>query len=392
MAGNSIGQLFRVTTFGESHGLALGCIVDGVPPGIELTEADLQHDLDRRRPGTSRYTTQRREPDQVKILSGVFEGRTTGTSIGLLIENTDQRSQDYGAIKDVLRPGHADYTYEQKYGFRDYRGGGRSSARETAMRVAAGAIAKKYLAQKFGIVIRGCLSQMGDIPLAINDWDQVEQNPFFCSDASKLEALDELMRGLKKEGDSIGAKVTVVADGVPPGWGEPVFDRLDADIAHAMMSINAVKGVEIGDGFGVVALRGSENRDEITKDGFQSNHAGGVLGGMGDIVTLIIKPIGAINPGIILSKVLAGFFMGLILYKRPVSLKRTIFACTVTTVLCDLIITTASLFWMYGTPLEILLPWRIVNYLSLLPVNTALLFGAQKLMGRINVPVLKNRV
>ena len=239
MAGNSIGQVFRVTTFGESHGLALGCIVDGVPPGIELTEADLQHDLDRRRPGTSRYTTQRREPDQVKILSGVFEGRTTGTSIGLLIENTDQRSQDYGAIKDVFRPGHADYTYEQKYGFRDYRGGGRSSARETAMRVAAGAIAKKYLQQKFGIVIRGCLTQMGDIPLAIKDWDQVEQNPFFCADADKLEALDELMRGLKKEGDSIGAKVTVVADGVPAGWGEPVFDRLDADIAHALMSINA---------------------------------------------------------------------------------------------------------------------------------------------------------
>ena len=235
MAGNSIGQLFRVTTFGESHGLALGCIVDGVPPGIELTEADLQHDLDRRRPGTSRYTTQRREPDQVKILSGVFEGRTTGTSIGLLIENTDQRSQDYGAIKDVFRPGHADYTYEQKYGFRDYRGGGRSSARETAMRVAAGAIAKKYLQQKFGIVIRGCLTQMGDIPLAIKDWDQVEQNPFFCADADKLEALDELMRGLKKEGDSIGAKVTVVADGVPAGWGEPVFDRLDADIAGELI-------------------------------------------------------------------------------------------------------------------------------------------------------------
>ena len=216
MAGNTIGQLFRVTTFGESHGLALGCIVDGVPPGIPLTEADLQHDLDRRRPGTSRYTTQRREPDQVKILSGVFEGVTTGTCIGLLIENTDQRSQDYGAIKDLFRPGHADYTYEQKYGLRDYRGGGRSSARETAMRVAAGAIAKKYLAAKFGIVIRGCLTQMGNIPLAIKDWDQVEQNPFFCPDPDKIDALDELMRGLKKEGDSIGAKVTVVADGVPP--------------------------------------------------------------------------------------------------------------------------------------------------------------------------------
>lgn len=302
MAGNSIGQVFRVTTFGESHGLALGCIVDGVPPGIELTEADLQHDLDRRRPGTSRYTTQRREPDQVKILSGVFEGRTTGTSIGLLIENTDQRSQDYGAIKDVFRPGHADYTYEQKYGFRDYRGGGRSSARETAMRVAAGAIAKKYLQQKFGIVIRGCLTQMGDIPLAIKDWDQVELNPFFCADADKLDALDELMRGLKKEGDSIGAKVTVVADGVPAGWGEPVFDRLDADIAHALMSINAVKGVEIGDGFDVVKLRGSQNRDEITKAGFQSNHAGGILGGISSgqqiIANIALKPTSSITvPG-----------------------------------------------------------------------------------------------
>ena len=293
MAGNTIGQLFRVTTFGESHGLALGCIVDGVPPGIPLTEADLQHDLDRRRPGTSRYTTQRREPDQVKILSGVFEGVTTGTSIGLLIENTDQRSQDYGAIKDLFRPGHADYTYEQKYGLRDYRGGGRSSARETAMRVAAGAIAKKYLAAKFGIVIRGCLTQMGDIPLAIKDWDQVEQNPFFCPDPDKIDALDELMRGLKKEGDSIGAKVTVVADGVPPGLGEPGFDRLDADIAHA---------VEIGDGFEVVKLRGSENRDEITKAGFQSNHAGGILGGISSgqqiVANIALKPTSSITvPG-----------------------------------------------------------------------------------------------
>ncbi|NUU67579.1 chorismate synthase [Enterobacteriaceae bacterium BIT-l23] len=298
MAGNSIGQLFRVTTFGESHGPALGCIVDGVPPGIALTEADLQHDLDRRRPGTSRYTTQRREPDQVKILSGVFEGVTTGTSIGLLIENTDQRSQDYSAIKDLFRPGHADYTYEQKYGLRDYRGGGRSSARETAMRVAAGAIAKKYLAQKHGIEIRACLTQMGDIPLEIKDWSQVEQNPFFCPDPAKIDALDELMRGLKKEGDSIGAKVTVVADNVPPGLGEPVFDRLDADIAHALMSINAVKGVEIGDGFDVIALRGSENRDEITHQGFQSNHAGGVLGGISSgqqiLASLALKPTSSI--------------------------------------------------------------------------------------------------
>ncbi|MDN6633141.1 MAG: chorismate synthase [Enterobacterales bacterium] len=298
MAGNSIGQFFRVTTFGESHGIALGCIVDGVRPGIPLTEADLQHDLDSRRPGTSRYTTQRREPDQVRILSGVFEGITTGTSIGLMIENTDQRSQDYGAIKDLFRPGHADYTYEQKYGTRDYRGGGRSSARETAMRVAAGAIAKKYLKEKYGVQIRGCLTQMGDITCEIKDWEQVEQNPFFCPDPSQLENLDELMRALKKEGDSIGAKVTVVAEQVPVGLGEPVFDRLDADLAHALMSINAVKGVEIGDGFAVVNKRGSENRDEITPEGFQSNHAGGILGGISsgqDIVAhLALKPTSSI--------------------------------------------------------------------------------------------------
>lgn len=302
MAGNSIGQFFRVTTFGESHGLALGCIVDGVPPGIPLTEADIQHDLDRRRPGTSRYTTQRREPDQVKILSGVFEGVTTGTSIGLLIENTDQRSQDYGAIKDLFRPGHADYTYEQKYGQRDYRGGGRSSARETAMRVAAGAIAKKYLQMKHGVVVRGYLSQIGDIACELKDWSIVEENPFFCPDADKLDALDELMRGLKKEGDSIGARVTVMAENVPPGLGEPVFDRLDADLAHALMSINAVKGVEIGDGFAVVNQRGSQHRDEIRHDGFQSNHAGGILGGIssGQIISanVAMKPTSSITvPG-----------------------------------------------------------------------------------------------
>ncbi|ORM71303.1 chorismate synthase [Pantoea wallisii] len=302
MAGNSIGQLFRVTTFGESHGIALGCIVDGVPPGIPLTEADIQHDLDRRRPGTSRYTTQRREPDQVKILSGVFEGVTTGTSIGLLIENTDQRSQDYGAIKDLFRPGHADYTYEQKYGLRDYRGGGRSSARETAMRVAAGAIAKKYLQMKHGVVVRGYLAQIGDVACELKDWSIVEENPFFCPDASKLDALDELMRGLKKEGDSIGAKVTVMAENVPPGLGEPVFDRLDADLAHALMSINAVKGVEIGDGFAVVNQRGSQHRDEIRADGFRSNHAGGILGGISSGQTisanLAMKPTSSITvPG-----------------------------------------------------------------------------------------------
>ncbi|MEL7694322.1 MULTISPECIES: chorismate synthase [Pantoea] len=302
MAGNSIGQFFRVTTFGESHGLALGCIVDGVPPGIPLTEADIQHDLDRRRPGTSRYTTQRREPDQVKILSGVFEGVTTGTSIGLLIENTDQRSQDYGAIKDLFRPGHADYTYEQKYGKRDYRGGGRSSARETAMRVAAGAIAKKYLQMKHGVVVRGYLAQIGDIACELKQWEIVEQNPFFCPDADKLDALDELMRSLKKEGDSIGAKVTVMAENVPPGLGEPVFDRLDADLAHALMSINAVKGVEIGDGFAVVNQRGSQHRDEIRRTGFQSNHAGGILGGISSGQTIsaniAMKPTSSITvPG-----------------------------------------------------------------------------------------------
>ncbi|QQN35178.1 MULTISPECIES: chorismate synthase [Rahnella] len=302
MAGNSIGQFFRVTTFGESHGVALGCIIDGVPPGISLTEADLQHDLDRRRPGTSRYTTQRREADEVKILSGVFEGVTTGTSIGLIIQNTDQRSQDYSAIKDVFRPGHADYTYEQKYGVRDYRGGGRSSARETAMRVAAGAVAKKYLLEKFGVKVRGYMSQMGDITCELKDWELVETNPFFCPDESKLEALDELMRALKKEGDSIGAKITVVADHVPVGLGEPVFDRLDADLAHALMSINAVKGVEIGDGFAVVAKRGSENRDEITPKGFESNHAGGILGGISSgqpvVAHLALKPTSSITvPG-----------------------------------------------------------------------------------------------
>ncbi|MBO1550708.1 chorismate synthase [Yersinia pseudotuberculosis] len=298
MAGNSIGQFFRVTTFGESHGIALGCIIDGVPPGIPITEADIQLDLDRRRPGTSRYTTQRRELDQVRILSGVFEGVTTGTSIGLMIENTDQRSQDYSAIKDVFRPGHADYTYEQKYGVRDYRGGGRSSARETAMRVAAGAIAKKYLAQKFGVQVRGYLAQMGDVSCDLLDWDLVEQNPFFCPDASKLESLDALMRELKKAGDSIGAKITVVAENVPVGLGEPVFDRLDADLAHALMSINAVKGVEIGDGFAVVTKRGSENRDEITPQGFQSNHAGGILGGISSgqpvVAHIALKPTSSI--------------------------------------------------------------------------------------------------
>ncbi len=302
MSGNTFGKLFTVTTFGESHGLALGCIVDGCPPGMELTEADLQGDLDRRRPGSSRFTTQRREPDQVKILSGVFEGKTTGTPIGLFIENTDQRSKDYSEIARTFRPGHADYTYQQKYGVRDYRGGGRSSARETAMRVAAGTIAKKYLKQVYGIEVRAYLSQMGDVAIDKIDWDQIEQNPFFCPDIDKLDALEELMRALRKEGDSIGAKVSVVATQVPVGLGEPIFDRLDAELAHALMSINAVKGVEIGDGFAVVNQRGSEHRDEITPEGFLTNHAGGILGGISSgqpiVAHLALKPTSSITvPG-----------------------------------------------------------------------------------------------
>ncbi|WP_105265303.1 chorismate synthase [Pseudoalteromonas sp. T1lg76] len=299
MAGNSIGQLFRVSTFGESHGPALGGVVDGCPAGLELGEADLQGDLDRRKPGQSRYTTARREEDKVKILSGVFEGQTTGTSIGLLIENTDQRSKDYSKIKDVFRPGHGDYTYWHKYGIRDYRGGGRSSARETAIRVAAGAIAKKYLKQFHGIEVKACLSQLGPIKAEQYDWAQVEQNAFFFPDSSKLDALDEYMRDLKKQGDSIGAKVKVVASGVPVGLGEPVFDRLDAELAHSLMSINAVKGVEIGDGFAVVEQKGSEHRDELTPEGFTSNHAGGVLAGIStgqDIVASIaLKPTSSIT-------------------------------------------------------------------------------------------------
>jgi len=298
MAGNTFGQLFRVTTFGESHGLALGAIVDGCPPGMALTESDLQGDLDRRKPGTSRFTTQRREDDEVKILSGVFEGKTTGTSIGLLIENTDQRSKDYSDIKDVFRPGHADYTYHQKYGIRDYRGGGRSSARETAMRVAAGAIAKKYLKAHCGIEIFGYLEQLGPIKAERFDKSIIETNPFFFADPDKLDELDAFMRDLKKQGDSIGAKLKVVATSVPVGLGEPVFDRLDADIAHAMMGINAVKGVEVGDGFAVVEQHGSEHRDPMRPEGFQSNHAGGILGGISSgqeiVVGLALKPTSSI--------------------------------------------------------------------------------------------------
>ena len=293
MSGNSFGKLFTVTTFGESHGLALGAIVDGCPPGIPLTEADLQADLDRRKPGTSRHTTQRREADEVKILSGVVEGKTTGTPIGLLIENTDQRSKDYSNIASTFRPAHADYAYTQKYGFRDYRGGGRSSARETAMRVAAGAIAKKVLAEK-GIEIRGYLSQLGPIKIENFDWNEVHNNPFFCPDASKVPEMEEYMDKLRKECNSIGAKISVVATGMMPGLGEPIFDRLDADLAHALMSINAVKGVEIGDGFDVVEQKGTEHRDEMTPEGFLSNHAGGIVGGISsgqDIVAHIaLKP------------------------------------------------------------------------------------------------------
>jgi len=280
MSGNSIGKIFTVTSFGESHGPAIGCIVDGCPPGLELCEADLQGDLDLRKPGTSRHTTQRKEADEVKILSGVFEGKTTGTSIGLIIENTDQRSKDYSNIKDTFRPGHADYSYQQKYGFRDYRGGGRSSARETAMRVAAGGIAKKYLKEKSGIEVKGYLAQLGPIKIDVVDMAQVYGNPFFSPDPSKINELEAYMDALRKSGDSVGARVTVKATGVPVGLGEPIFDRLDAELAHALMSINAVKGVEIGGGFECVEALGTEFRDEMTPNGFLSNHAGGILGGI----------------------------------------------------------------------------------------------------------------
>jgi chorismate synthase len=299
MSGNTFGKLFTVTSFGESHGPALGCIVDGCPPGLELSAADLQHDLDRRKPGKSRHVTQRREADEVEILSGVFEGRTTGTPIGLLIRNTDQRSRDYSNIMDRFRPGHADYTYQQKYGRRDYRGGGRSSARETAMRVAAGAIAKKYLATRFGITIRGYLSQLGPIRAEAFDWDEVERNPFFCPDVAKVAEMEAFMDALRKSGDSVGARINIVASGMLPGLGEPIFDRLDADIAHALMSINAVKGVEIGAGFAAVAQKGTEHRDEITPAGFLGNHAGGVLGGISTgqdiIASIALKPTSSIR-------------------------------------------------------------------------------------------------
>lgn len=299
MSGNTFGKLFTLTTFGESHGIAIGGVVDGCPPGLALCEEDLQGDLDRRKPGTSQFTTARREEDKVKILSGVFNGLTTGTSIGLLINNTDQRSQDYSKIQDSFRPGHADYTYQQKFGMRDFRGGGRSSARETAVRVAAGGIAKKYLKQTYGIEIRGYISQLGPISIDSVDHDVTNTNPFFCPDATKLEALEAYMRDLKKEGNSVGAKVSVSATNVPVGLGEPVFDRLDADIAHAMMGINAVKGVEVGDGFDCVEQKGTDHRDEISPDGFHTNHAGGVLGGISTgqeiLVHMALKPTSSIS-------------------------------------------------------------------------------------------------
>lgn len=302
MSGNTFGRLFTVTTFGESHGPALGCIVDGCPPGLELSEGDIQRDVDRRRSGTSPYTSQRRESDTVRILSGVFEGLTTGTPIGLMVGNEDQRSYDYEKIRDRFRPGHADYTYQQKYGVRDYRGGGRSSARETVMRVAAGAVARKYLAVRYGIAIRGYLAQVGPVRIEPRDPAAVDRNPFFCPDPDRVAELEALIDGLRRDGDSVGARVTVVASGVAPGLGEPVFDRLDADLAQAMMGINAVKGVEVGDGFAVVEQRGSQHRDELTPAGFLSNHAGGTLGGISSgqdiVVSIALKPTSSIvRPG-----------------------------------------------------------------------------------------------
>ncbi|MDR2450811.1 MAG: chorismate synthase [Candidatus Accumulibacter sp.] len=299
MAGNTFGRLFAVTSFGESHGPAIGCVVDGCPPGLALCAADIQPELDRRRPGTSRHVTQRREPDTVEILSGVFEGKTTGTPIGLLIRNQDPRSGDYGNLARTFRPGHADYVYARKYGLRDHRGGGRASARETAARVAAGAIARKWLRERHGVSIQGWLSQLGEIEIPFADAGQIDGNPFFAPDAAIVPRLEEYMDALRESGDSVGAKIGVAARGVPVGWGEPVFERLDAGIAHAMMGINAVKGVEIGDGFACVAQKGSEHGDEMIPRGFLSNHAGGVLGGISTgqeiVVRLAVKPTSSIR-------------------------------------------------------------------------------------------------
>ncbi|ULA64620.1 MAG: chorismate synthase [Nitrospira sp.] len=299
MAGNTFGHIFTVTSFGESHGLAIGCVVDGCPPGLALSAEDIQGDLDRRKPGTSRHVTQRQESDTVEILSGVFEGKTTGTPIALLIRNEDQRSRDYGNLIDTFRPGHADYTYWQKYGIRDHRGGGRSSARETAVRVAAAAIAKKWLHEKYGVVIRGYLSQLGPIEVPFQSWDVVSENPFFAADAAVVAKLEAFMDDLRKAGDSVGAKITTVAEHVPVGWGAPVYAKLDADLAGAMMSINAVKAVEVGAGVASVTQRGSEHGDELTPEGFATNHAGGILGGISTgqdiVVTIGIKPTSSIR-------------------------------------------------------------------------------------------------
>jgi chorismate synthase len=299
MSGNTFGTLFTVTSFGESHGPAIGCVVDGCPPGLALCAADIQDELDRRKPGTSRHVTQRREPDSVEILSGVFEGKTTGTPIGLLIRNEDQRSRDYGTIAQTFRPGHADYAYTQKYGFRDYRGGGRSSARETAVRVAAGAIARKWLRERYGVTIQGWMSQLGPIAIPFVDAGQIGENPFFAPNAALVPELEAYMDALRKSGDSVGAKISVTASGVPAGWGEPVYDRLDAEIAYAMMGINAVKGVEVGAGFASIEQKGSEHGDEMTPQGFLSNNAGGVLGGISTgqdiVVHLAIKPTSSIR-------------------------------------------------------------------------------------------------
>ena len=299
MSGNSLGKLFCVTNFGESHGPAIGCVIDGCPPGLALDVADIQHELDRRRPGTSRHVTQRQEPDAVEILSGVFEGHTTGTPVALLIRNQDARSKDYSNIIDTFRPGHADFAYWKKFDVRDPRGGGRSSARLTAPTVAAGAVAKKWLASTYGLQVRGFMSQLGPIEIPFEGWEHVHNNPFFAGNASSIQSLETYMDELRKAGDSIGARIEVVASGIPAGWGEPIYDRLDADIAHAMMGLNAVKGVEIGAGFQSVTQRGSEHGDEITPEGFQSNNAGGVLGGIStgqDItVSLAIKPTSSIR-------------------------------------------------------------------------------------------------
>jgi chorismate synthase len=299
MSGSTFGNWFAVTNFGESHGPAIGCVIDGCPPGLALSEADIQFELDRRRPGTSRHVTQRQEPDAVEILSGVYEGLTTGTPIGLLIRNVDQRSKDYGNLLDTFRPGHADYTYWRKYGLRDPRGGGRSSARLTAPMVAAGAVAKKWLKEQYGLTVRGCMTQIGELPIGTDDWSQTGSNPFFAATSQGIEALEAYMDALRKSGDSVGAKLQVQASGMPAGWGAPLFDKLDAQIAYAMMGINAVKGVEIGDGFGVVNQRGSEHGDELYPDGFASNHAGGVLGGISTgqdlVVNVAIKPTSSIR-------------------------------------------------------------------------------------------------